>query len=75
MSEHGRSPRGVAVKLAQWAFIENEPTLTSAARRTRAASARAVLPPERERETVRNGYFSCAHAQVSCSLEAAASMA
>ena len=77
MSEHGRAPRGVAVKLAQWASIEYEPTLTSAARRAHITSARAALPPERERERERAQwrFFSCAHVQVRCSLEAAAGMA
>ena len=40
-----------------------------AARRAHAASARAAPPPERERA---EAYFSCAHAQESCSLEAPA---
>ena len=48
MSEHGRSPRERAIPLAQWASIGHGPTPTSAARRARAASLRAVLPPERK---------------------------
>ena len=74
MSEHGRALSGVAVQLAQWAFIRYKPTPTIAARRAHAASARAALPQERESARAVALFFSCAHAQVSCLLEAAAGM-
>ena len=75
MSKHGRAQREMALPLAQWAFIWHGPTPTSAARRAHVASTCAALPPERERERARSGtFFYCAHAQVSCSLEAAADM-
>ena len=48
-SEHGRAPMERAVSLAQWAFVRHGPTPTSAAPRASTASARAPLPPERER--------------------------
>ena len=47
-SERGRAPMERAASLAQWAFIENASTLTSAARHAHAASARAAPPPEKE---------------------------
>ena len=57
-SERGRAPMERAASLAQWAFIENASTLTSAARRAHAATARAAPPPEKE--SARGGdFFLC----------------
>ena len=50
----------------QYSIIGYEPTITSAARRARAASARDAPPPERERAQWRSRV--CAHAQAGCSL-------
>ena len=69
-SERGRAPMERAASLAQWAFIENASTLTSAARHAYAASARAA--PPHENASARGGVFSCAHAQESYLLEAVA---
>ena len=59
-SERGRAPRERAVNLAHWAFLEHEPTPTSAARRAHAASARTTSPSETERARWRYFLRTCA---------------
>ena len=60
-SEHGVAPKERGHSLVQWPFIGCKPITTSAARRTRAASAHSAPPPERERERARSGAIACAH--------------
>ena len=59
-SERGRAPRERPVNLAHWAFLEHEPTPTSAARRAHATSARATSPSETERARWRYFLRTCA---------------
>ena len=48
--KHGRSPKERGLSLAQWPCVRRLPTPTCAALRARAACARAVPPPMKERE-------------------------
>ena len=48
--KHGRSPKERGLSLAQWPCVRRLPTPTCAALRARAACARAVPPPMKERK-------------------------
>ena len=69
-SHEGLAPKDRGLSTMQCSFIGYAPTITSAARRARAASSRTASPPERKRAQWR---LSARHAKGGCVLEVAAS--